>query len=461
MKICLVFFLILPLFAFAKQYGVYDSQGNQVSKFDAKQHELPEKAQLIKEMYPNRSLYISSVSKSKSSKPLSRYRYKAETGAYIEASRKETFSVCPDKEIHGTWVSEYSVSLNAENCISIQAPDLAGTFHMLFLQNSGRTDTIQVLVEQSYIQMGDYSHSIWVPDSMPSFCKTRTCIIPPYGHITYGHYENKKYNQSLIVDKTKFTMADAQYYCKNGDVEIPNLKWETVYPKSENLEDSQRPYISHNDFMFANARSKEEGFDTVYHVVDMRNRNKDTEKFVFLGDKDSDRRYILAVDTSASGYRLPLEDEWFFLMRAGASTHYYWGDEEDSLAVFSYAWVRPIGLKPVAQLIPNKFGLYDMIGLAYERYISLSDELIGRILGIEKYKGMNEVKYCGGKPECIFISEIGAFEQYMGMPDVIQICDRNGCLETEQKPILKIQRANYTSFRLLRKTSKLHKLDKF
>jgi len=170
-----------------------------------------------------------SINEAHSSSQTSRYRYKAETGAYIEASRKETFSICHEKEIDGTWISEYSVSLNAENCLSVQAPNLAGTFRILFLENSGQTYTIQVLVEQSYINMGDYTHRIWVPDSIapdsplpipsvPPVCGPTICNFP-----NDGHYENRNYTQSLIVDKTKFTMGDAQHYSKTYNIEL--IRW--------------------------------------------------------------------------------------------------------------------------------------------------------------------------------------------------------------------------------------------
>jgi len=44
--------------------------------------------------------------------------YHFKTGAYIEASRNETFSICPDKKAEGTWISEYSVSINAIGIIA-------------------------------------------------------------------------------------------------------------------------------------------------------------------------------------------------------------------------------------------------------------------------------------------------------------------------------------------------------
>lgn len=75
---------------------------------------------------------------------------------------------------------------------------------------------------------------------------------------------------------------------------------------------------------------------------------------------------------NANGYRLPTEAEWEFACRAGATTHYSFGDEVAALD--DYAWFnrtaeqgREIGARPVASKRPNPFGLYDMHGNVWER----------------------------------------------------------------------------------------------
>lgn len=81
-----------------------------------------------------------------------------------------------------------------------------------------------------------------------------------------------------------------------------------------------------------------------------------------------------AMDQCAElGMRLPRQDEWSFAMRGGSDKAWFFGNEERE--IHKYAWLRPAPpaipparvapdnrTHPVAELLPNAYGLYDMLG---------------------------------------------------------------------------------------------------
>lgn len=68
-----------------------------------------------------------------------------------------------------------------------------------------------------------------------------------------------------------------------------------------------------------------------------------------------------------SGYRLPTEEEWEYAARGGVQCERHFGHDEDLLA--RYAWCNLNADErshPVGSLLPNQYGLFDMLGNAME-----------------------------------------------------------------------------------------------
>ncbi len=74
-------------------------------------------------------------------------------------------------------------------------------------------------------------------------------------------------------------------------------------------------------------------------------------------------------------YRLPTPDEWEYACRGGATTKYFFGDDDFDLK--DYAWYKENSdrqANPSASKKPNICGLYDMLGGVWEWTIDSYDK---------------------------------------------------------------------------------------
>jgi formylglycine-generating enzyme required for sulfatase activity len=158
---------------------------------------------------------------------------------------------------------------------------------------------------------------------------------------------------------------------------------------------------------FCNARSKREGFDTVYSWTRIN------------GPTISN----LEINQENVGYRLPSEDEWELAARAGLNQDpFLWGETFSHDTVSEFAWysknagadifeppfANEVGPQTVAWLLPNNYGLYDMSGNLDEwtqDYYGSDDE--SRLSGRQDYLGPNECL-----DACVLSADLGAQDEY-------------------------------------------------
>lgn len=111
--------------------------------------------------------------------------------------------------------------------------------------------------------------------------------------------------------------------------------------------------------LFANARSRRDGLDSVYEHAGIR-RDADGAAVGLDG-------FVARLDRS--GWRLPTEAEWEVAARAGGSGAYAWGALGDSLAAWTHAWfARNSGGRAheVGTRTANRWGFHDLAGNAME-----------------------------------------------------------------------------------------------
>jgi formylglycine-generating enzyme required for sulfatase activity len=76
--------------------------------------------------------------------------------------------------------------------------------------------------------------------------------------------------------------------------------------------------------------------------------------------------------TRWAGVDLPTEAEWLYACRAGSTTKFYWGDLVDDRYLWHRGNTEGTSTRPVARKRPNAWGLYDMVGNAWE-YCKVGD----------------------------------------------------------------------------------------
>jgi formylglycine-generating enzyme required for sulfatase activity len=95
-------------------------------------------------------------------------------------------------------------------------------------------------------------------------------------------------------------------------------------------------------------------------------KQKDSYPVVYVSFPDA-RAYA-----KWAGADLPTEPEWLYACAAGTTTTYYWGDELNP-DLFWHRENSLAGPHPVGKKKPNPWGLYDMVGNAWE-YFKIDDQ---------------------------------------------------------------------------------------
>jgi formylglycine-generating enzyme required for sulfatase activity len=102
-------------------------------------------------------------------------------------------------------------------------------------------------------------------------------------------------------------------------------------------------------------------------VVDFRQTGSDPAVCVGWDDARAYVRWL--AKKTGKGYRLLSEAEWEYAARAGTTMRYFFGDDDKDMCRYGNAAGKCDGYdytSPAGRFLPNGFGLYDMLGNAWQ-----------------------------------------------------------------------------------------------
>lgn len=324
---------------------------------------------------------------------------------WIELEKNTVATLCRDGDDSGNWaVSNATGKVLDGGCFLLETPNVTGTVQVSFVDSSFRQEkTVRVAVGMKVLDLNGKKGKVGFHGEDYSYKSNRTVgPLDQESNRVYLYPERVVDLEGIwLVDKYPVTNCDFVltmedslstkcYSKKNPSVNEffrtwMNRKREVEKSGNCNIHDSAAIKIYlYNALVYANRRSEREGLTPVYSFELLNEGNSffpmlyadgSFEIYTASFFKNYDNRNLLdgwvrvTVDSAANGYRLPSPDEWMVFARGGDMDGVaYWKDDSSAK---DYAWFGSGSpyrqdSRPVGMLLPNGYGLHDVLGLVCE-----------------------------------------------------------------------------------------------
>ncbi len=225
------------------------------------------------------------------------------------------------------------------------------------------------LLSQKY--QAQISQPIWMLDAeITTELFKRIMNLDTSNILNMENKKNKKMYPFLPIENVDFDMAII--FCNKLSIEL-GLK--PCY-----LDKDDQPILSILDYKKQAENDKNHPFNTwrslwSYYI------NDHVPKEIYNITETQPKDTVVKWDKSANGFRLPTENEWYWVYAANTKQKYLYDQDakKDTIDdVERTAWVKQNTntLKPIKQKEPNAWGMYDMCGNVSELCFSFGYEYV-------------------------------------------------------------------------------------
>ena len=188
-----------------------------------------------------------------------------------------------------------------------------------------------------------------------------------------GWYDNERPQRQVTLSKFfmgKFLVTQAQYEAVMGI--NPSYFKDSYLPAGLTTGDNLPvERVSWYDAIeFCNALSELDGLTPCYSIDKDNPDPNSTSQYDTV-------KWLITINESANGYRLPTEAQWEYACRAGTTTAFNWGTNQITSDQANYyaSYIDPFNTvagvnlnstSEVGRYAPNAWGLYDMHGNLFE-----------------------------------------------------------------------------------------------
>jgi len=340
---------------------------------------------------------------------LNRNSLKSET--WLEVEKNDSLNICIDSKVR-TWETSLDSEVLNDSCLKIQVPMLIGVYPInVKFPDSDSAYKINLAVGMKYLNFKDeetlYGNDLrqMRPHEKKIVSVTGTYLVDEYPvtncEITQLMWDEIPLNpkdhqiEKEWSERKKSSMRNEKCDAHDSAANMISLYMAMKYANARSIREGLKPYYTFSATKYRNIKmiTPESGeyddttinpryqYVAIHYFHYTKQRKGPMHQYVIMSYDFSnhDKKTILvSVDSTSDGYRLPYYDEWMMLARGGEKKAMTpWCNNSTKIKdVTKYArfakYKEHVKTEPVGQLLPNGYGLYDVLGLV-EEHVLLED----------------------------------------------------------------------------------------